>query len=237
MPHNKHMASPFDHPEARELFETLTRSLGTESDRGVILIGAAHIDKYLTSLFQAVFPQSLGKKPRERLLGYPGLLSSFSAKLEAAFALRLIPRRVYDALNALRRLRNELAHSPDAFDLRKHEQRYREIYELGPDFPDYVRHWALKSTTNYKRMVVDDAIRELNEENPDFDPVTLSEQDLADFVSKNPDVKESLDKQLPHWELAIGIALLGSQIVFHRDRASAALAGVEVLGDLDNDTK
>jgi hypothetical protein len=140
-------------------------------------------------------------------------------------------------LNALRRLRNELAHSPDDFDLRKHEQRYRKIYELGPGLPDYVQHWALKSMTDYKRMIVDDTIRELNEENPDFDPVTLSEQDLADFVSKNPDVKESLDKQLPHWELAIGIALLGSQIVFHRDRASAALAGVEVLGDLDSDTK
>jgi hypothetical protein len=66
------MASPFDNPEARELFETLLNSLGTESDRGIILIGAAHVDKCLTSLFQAVFPQSLGKKARERLLGYPG---------------------------------------------------------------------------------------------------------------------------------------------------------------------
>lgn len=231
------MASPFDHPEAQELFETLMRSLGTESDRGVILIGAAHIDECLTSLFQAVFPQSLGKKARERLLGYPGLLSSFSAKIEAAFVLRLIPKRVYDALNVLRQFRNELAHSPDAFDLRKHEQRYRRIYELGPDLPDYVRNWALKSMTDYKRMVAEDTIRKLNEENPDFDPATWTEQDLTDFVSKNPEVKESLEKQLPHWELAMGIALLGSQIVFHRDRASAALAGVEVLGDLDSDNE
>jgi hypothetical protein len=140
-------------------------------------------------------------------------------------------------LNALRRLRNELAHSPAAFDLREHEQRYRRIYELGPDLPDYVRQWALNTMTNYKRMAAEDAVRKLNEENPDIEPIVLTEQELAEFVSKNNEVKEALEKQLPHWELALGIALLGSQIMIYRDRASAALAGMDVLGDLDNYNK
>jgi hypothetical protein len=39
------MASPFEHPEAREHFSKLLVSLTAESDRGAIVIGAAVVDK------------------------------------------------------------------------------------------------------------------------------------------------------------------------------------------------
>src|SRR5687768_8049155 len=121
------MSYPFAHPEAQKRFSELLVGLTNESDRGAVLVGMVHVDELLEQLFLATFPLTLSKKARERLLNYPGPLSSFAAKIDVAYALRLIPRPTHDSLHALRRLRNEVAHSSESFQLRGHEERYRAI--------------------------------------------------------------------------------------------------------------
>jgi hypothetical protein len=61
--------------------------------------------------------RSLTKKEQARLFRGYGPLSSFAAKTDLAYALKMIPKSMFDALNIIRRLRNEIAHSAEMVDL------------------------------------------------------------------------------------------------------------------------
>jgi hypothetical protein len=82
--------------------EKLLTTLIGESDRGAVLLGGIHVDKYMRGLLEAVMPQDLSQERRKQLLNYPGPLASFSARIDVAYATRLISRPLYDALHALR---------------------------------------------------------------------------------------------------------------------------------------
>lgn len=219
------MYYPLQHPEISALFADLLENLIGESDRGAVLIGAAHVDNHLRRLFEAVFPSDLSKTKRNALLNYPGPLSTYSAKVEVAYALRLLPRNVYDALHALRRIRNDVAHSPESFVLVGQEERVRQMYALDPDLPDGIRAFALEMMLDYKVHVIVEKARELqlDEEYADIEPFLNSKQDAVRFISEHPDLGDSFKQQLPQWELAVGIFFLCSMIVFHRDRVASPL--------------
>lgn len=110
------------HPEIKELFSSVFSTLVEESDRGAVLVGAEHVARHLKRLFEAVAPQAISQRRLKETLGFPGALSSFSAKTEVAYLTRLISKDLYDAINHLRGLRNDLAHSPDSFRLVDYEQ-------------------------------------------------------------------------------------------------------------------
>jgi DNA-binding MltR family transcriptional regulator len=61
--------------------------------------------------------RSLNKKDHARLFRGYGPLSSFAAKTDIAYAFKIIPKPMFDALNILRRLRNKIAHSAETVDL------------------------------------------------------------------------------------------------------------------------
>src|SRR5215213_9167554 len=124
------MTSWLDKQQIRDLFSELLQTVVGESDRGAVLIGSAHVENYMQSLFEGVFPEKLSKDTRRKLLKYTGPLSSFSARIDIAYATRLIPVQLYNALHALREIRNEVAHSPGTFKLQGQEERLAKIYAL-----------------------------------------------------------------------------------------------------------
>jgi hypothetical protein len=86
-----------------------------ERGRGAVLVGVARVDTALERLLQAVMAPSSEKsdglfKP-ERPLG------SFGAKIALARRLSLIDESLERALNVLRRLRNDFAHSTESASL------------------------------------------------------------------------------------------------------------------------
>jgi DNA-binding MltR family transcriptional regulator len=229
----EHLTSPLDHPEAQELFSDLLISLTAESDRGAILVGTAHVDNTFASLLEAVFPAALSKKDRKRLLKYPGPLSSLAARADVAYALRLIPRTAYDATNALRAIRNELAHGPDAFDLAEQYDRIRTIYAaMGETLPGGLRQLAIEMMLEYKSKVAMDAVKELNQEYPEAKLDIDDKAKVLKYISDKPDLIKALDAQVPRWELAIGIALLCGMIIMFRERASKVLGSQTLIGSL-----
>jgi DNA-binding MltR family transcriptional regulator len=211
------LPSPLDHPDAQAVFKELLASLTAESDRGAILIGAAHVDNCLRDLMDAVFPARMGKKHREALLEYPGPLSSLSGKVQVAYATRLIPRSVYDATNALRKIRNDAAHHPTSFDLADQVERVKQIYAaLGATLPSGLRMLSLEMILDYKVHVLLTAAREAKEREPDLAFDMGTREDAIRFIADAPEVMEAMEKQVPRWELAIGIALLCSLIILQR---------------------
>lgn len=218
---------PLDHPEIHTLFENLFTNLVAESDRGAVLVGTSYVDEHLRRLFEMVIPSEMTKKERKALLDYPGPLSSLAAKTEVAFATRLINRTIYDSLHALRRIRNEFAHSSDPLNLSTQEEQIRKMYVLGDGVPAFINRTAIE-------MLLHTKIQPLLEiHDPDKqEPYFNTPQEVIEYISKQPKMMNLLEEQLPKYELAIGIALLCALIVSHRDEAAALVGSALTLSRL-----
>jgi hypothetical protein len=227
------MPSPFDHPEARSLFRDLLLSLTAESDRGAILIGAAQIDFCLRDLLEAVVPASISNKQRKALFEYPGALSSFATRNHVAYVTRLIPQSVYDATNSLRSLRNDVAHHPSTFDLNDHADKIRQVYgALGATLPAGLRSLSVEMIIDYKINVLLGVSRELRKHDPDFSLSIETRDEALNYLANDTEVREAMQKEIPRWELALGIALLCSIIIHERDSIRAGLGSATTLSNL-----
>lgn len=215
----------FEHPKIKELFNVLLENLLEESGRGAILIATAHADDFLTELIKTTLPNELSKKERERLLNYPGHLSSFSAKIELAYAFRLISKTLRDSLNALRKVRNDAAHSSLPFDLFELQQKMESVYDLGNNSPIVIRNTAT-------RMLVTMKIGKIKES---FKNAGYSDEQTNKALENLSNDKERMDiinKQIPHWELIYGICLICGMIINSTEQISKVKTGISTWDDL-----
>lgn len=106
------------------------RSLFKESDRGAVLISATRLEEKLELLHRAHIAQKVAdpKKVLEELFRPYAPLSSFSAKIQLAFAYGLIEAEDYADLNVLRKIRNDAAHTSVEFSLETNEMRQRIMH-------------------------------------------------------------------------------------------------------------
>ncbi|TSJ41487.1 hypothetical protein [Fluviicola chungangensis] len=215
----------FEHPKINELFNVLLENLLEESGRGAILIATAHADDFLTELIEITLPDEISKKERERLLNYPGHLSSFSAKIELAFAFRLISKTLRDSLNALRKVRNDAAHSSLPFDLFELQQKMESVYDLGSDTPIVIRNAATRMLVTMKIGKIAHTLKNAG----------YSDEEKNKVLADLPNDKENMDiinKQIPHWELIYGICLICGMIVNSTEQISKVKTGINTWGDL-----
>jgi hypothetical protein len=215
--------SPFDHPDVARLFEELFPVLVDESDRGAVLIAAAQVDNQLRMLFEQIAPSDFGKKALERVMEYPGALSSLAAKADTARMSHLISKHVYDSIYYLRKMRNDVAHGPESFRLKDHEDRIRKVYELGPNLPISINRLA-------NELMVQGLIGDvLQIQNPSDDtkPAFANPREVIDYLSSKPALMAPLEEKRPRWELAIGATLLCAIIIFERDAARQRLTAAE----------
>jgi DNA-binding MltR family transcriptional regulator len=101
--------------------------LNQESDRGLVLAGAAYIDDCLKALLEASFIEDMNVI--EALLDSDGPRSSFSSHIKLAYLLGLLEVDEYRDLELIRKMRNECAHSHKEVDLSQSPYRDR-ISEL-----------------------------------------------------------------------------------------------------------
>ena len=83
--------------------------LQRETDRGLPLVAAALIDEKLFDALQSFL--CLGKAAERLLSGPNAPLGTFSARIEACFALGLIDEFEYQEISLIRKIRNVFAHS------------------------------------------------------------------------------------------------------------------------------
>jgi hypothetical protein len=84
-------------------------ALGKEGDRSAVIIGATKIDVELEELLKAILHPAVGG--RDDLFDNERPLSTFSAKTSIAFRLGIIDRDLEHAIQLVRRIRNEFAHT------------------------------------------------------------------------------------------------------------------------------
>lgn len=85
-----------------------------ESDRGIIILAAAHIDGCLKDIFRA----SMLNRPKlfEELTSGNGPLSSFSSRTKMAYMYGHIGKKCLNMLNGIRGIRNKCAHLTEFYD-------------------------------------------------------------------------------------------------------------------------
>ena len=96
--------------------EELTTALAEESLRGKILVLTVQIDNLLSEMLKRVLKPAK-RKGDDELFRPMGPLASFSSRVTMAYRLGLICEGDADALNYLRKLRNDCAHTMTAFSL------------------------------------------------------------------------------------------------------------------------
>jgi len=84
-----------------------------ESDRGVALVAVEYFDATLERLLLARFAAGLKERPKliKPLFEGFGPLSTFSSKISLSYAFDLLQTWMASDLDAIRRIRNEFAHS------------------------------------------------------------------------------------------------------------------------------
>ena len=93
-------------PDDQRSYSEFLQELRAESDRGLALIGGAFLDEKLAATLAAFFVTD----STSLLHGKNAPLGSFSARIEACFALGLIEEGERAECDYIRRIRNEFAH-------------------------------------------------------------------------------------------------------------------------------
>lgn len=206
-------------PEVAGALERMLEEFSRETDRGAVLIAADIVADTLGSVINELRPAELGEKRMKQLMGYPGLLATFSARSDVAFLAGFIDANAHASIDKLRKLRNHAAHSQGRFSLSDHRNVLRGISDLGPGTAAGVNRFATEALI---RSVVDNMLAagvEIEAEigsNPFSTPA-----EALDELQKRPDVMEKLEGRLPRMELAFAIwILLG--LIRHKQKAILA---------------
>ena len=218
---------PWENPEIKKLFGILMDSVLEESGRGALLIATSHVDTYLTDLINSALPKEYSNNQRDKLFKYPGPVSSLSSKIELSYAFRLIDKRLYDNLSALRKLRNDAAHSAVKFELHELEEKLRDIYSMGDGFAYVIREMSVSALMNTK----------LHNVKPILDESGMTDEEKQNRLKEifsDPKHLKMFEQQVPFWEMVIGLCLLCWLIIRAKQKLSA-LADTRVWSDLVKD--
>jgi DNA-binding MltR family transcriptional regulator len=222
---NKGNFNPFDFPEISKLFSDLLDRLFEESGRGAILIATTLVDDHLSSLIESIFPNDFSKNQKGKLFKYPGQLSSFSAKIELAFAFRLINKNTYDSLNSLRRVRNDAAHSSSKFELHELNDTLKNVYNLGPGLSNFIKEISTKALFRQK---IDRINQILEEQNIDEE----AKKGYFESVFKDKEKLKIMEEQIPFWELAYGLSFLCAMFAHEKECVKSLTTSNKTIGAL-----
>jgi DNA-binding MltR family transcriptional regulator len=89
-------------------------------DAHVVIVGSAIMDKNLERALLTKM-QPLSRDFRDRIFDGYGPLSNFSAKIDMAFALGIIPRQMLDDLKSVNRVRVRFAHTTKTMNFQNSE--------------------------------------------------------------------------------------------------------------------
>lgn len=197
-----------------EVFKSVFSSLVSESDRGAVLVAAEIINNQLDKLFRETSQKSVTKTLLDRLLEYPGPLSTLSAKNDVAYSVGLIRENVHSSINILRHLRNNAAHSQSDFTLESHKDKLTELIKLGPNMVPSIISFA-------SELLIRNAIENVleNRENLDDDLKELypsTHEEAFDHIKDEPKIIDVLEERHPRMTLGVAVSLLSAIITAHK---------------------
>jgi len=213
------------HPEIEALYNEIYYTMLNESGRGAILIATSFTDDFLTKLIECILPGEISKTNKEKLFKYPGTISSYSSKIELAYAFRIIDKEIYDSLNILRRIRNDAAHSSEEFNLNNISEKMKAIYNMGVNYNEILKNTAkemmIKNKTTILRLRLAEKLTPQEIE-------TAIDNTLKDNLYLN---KLETD-ELPSWELLLWLCLICNLLVIKREAMTKVVSKIDTWDNL-----
>jgi DNA-binding MltR family transcriptional regulator len=90
-------------------------NITNESDRGIVLIAANDIEENLEKLLNKFIGDRISTPIRKDIFDHKGALGSLSNKAKISLAVGLIDKKIYDEIELVRRIRNNVAHNSIEF--------------------------------------------------------------------------------------------------------------------------
>lgn len=90
-----------------------------EPDRGVPIVTCAFIEDILGKMLEAYFVKE--KEISNKLLNYPGPISTLSARADIAFCIGLLPKSTYEDVTIMKKIRNRFSHTRNPVDFNSKE--------------------------------------------------------------------------------------------------------------------
>jgi DNA-binding MltR family transcriptional regulator len=109
-----HMGSLMPEGGAARMKEVMNfrHSITTETDRGAVLMAAAFLDDKLKELIERRLVQD--KKVSKRAFEFNGPIGTFSARIDCAYLLGILPKNAQKDFHTIRAIRNKFAHQAAA---------------------------------------------------------------------------------------------------------------------------
>ena len=124
-------------------------------ERSAVLCGASRLDIELAGLIKAIMPVDGAEiLKRDKVFGPDRPLGTFSSRTRTAYRLGLIDKPLYDAINVIRNIRNEFAHSisPIVLSEGPNADRIETLNGIMSQYPFYGR--ILKTNQSAKNKLV-----------------------------------------------------------------------------------
>ncbi|MER9018906.1 hypothetical protein [Mesorhizobium sp. M0898] len=207
MPEDGSVRDWLDHPDVQAVIPYFEEIVG-ESDRGATLITAEIINMALEKLIVSCLPPFLtSRKRRKDILDFSGPLGTFSARIKFAAIQGWISETAFNAVEALRELRNVAAHIDAAFSLGDAENKARlsRFLETGDGVAVQIHNINVG-------LLVTDYFEKLKSSGPAIrDEIGINpfetNQMIADELTKRPDWSKPLEERLPKLNMAVGAYL------------------------------
>lgn len=188
-----------EHPKTEALIREYFPIIAGESDRGAVLVGAELLNLHLGEFLGRRTLGGISERSLEKM--------SLFARNEAGKGHGLYADNIFDSIDGLRNIRNELAHSASHFRLRNEDARLNEILELlgtgvSGALYEFAAELLLGSVIHH---VVEAGLKanELGELKKEVTP-----QDVIERLSELPEIVHVLEARLPRIKLAAGVILL-----------------------------
>lgn len=207
------LADMFGWPEL-ERARSLLSSLSNASDREAVIFAASVVDDYLLETLEIAAPSDLNKSRRNRALHYPGPFSSLAARAELCRWIGLIDGDLHAAIDALRAVRNDVAHSGDKFELEFQDQRLAKLKELGGGMAPVVNRLSNELTI---RSYID-AFRAAVAEDEKLRALFENDGEAREALFGNQEIMATLQQRALRLELGFATLFICSLLVMNRRR-------------------
>ncbi|WP_394693075.1 hypothetical protein [Hyphobacterium sp.] len=194
-----------DDPDVAAVFEKVCAELLPESDRGAVLIAADIATQQLDKAFVSRGPKYMKSRIR-RMQSYPGIASTLSAKAEIAGLCGWIDEKCLNAIDSLRKIRNEAAHSDGQFSLETQTEQLNNMLALGKGVSNAVHNMAVELLVlNFFHTLRKDGEKLVNVlgENP-----FGSFEKIVEELEKRPEWSTTLEARIPRIKLGLGLCLI-----------------------------
>jgi hypothetical protein len=134
-------------------------------------------------------------------------------------------------LNALKRIRNDAAHSSNNFELTNLNKELKSVYDLIPGFGDIIKEAALKIVAHQYFDIIDKTLNQIN---------VSDETERQAWIEKFKNDKESIakiEKRVPYVELIYGLCFICGSIVAKKNIISKLKNNNLTISELVNNQK